>query len=168
MKAVSVFEYSFEPTVELSSVSEENDVLLWIFHVDKRPPHIGISSRGMFFSLKSNGKDVSKCIVVNEVVDNKSIKCVKVKLRFNISLTQILGTFDSFTYAMSSDNSCLSPIKIVLEMPSYIMKLADLLKELERRNKIEGWVSKNVKKKELGILKYSLTDIDARLNQLHD
>lgn len=167
MKAQSVFEYCFESSNRLSSVSEENDVLLWVFHVDKAPPHIGISCGGMFFSLKSNGKDFSKCIVTNQVVDNKMIKCIKVKLRFTKNIKEVGKVFDTFSYAMSSEKSCLSPVKIVLGMPNEIMRLADLLKELDRRELIEGWVSKNVNNNELGILNYGAAEIDARLNQLH-
>ena len=58
-------------------------------------------------------------------------------------------------------------MKLVLGMPSDIMRLADLLKELDRRELIDGWVSKNVKNNELGILLYGAAEIDARLNQLH-
>ena len=167
MKAQSVFEYRFETSNRLSSVSEDNDVLLWVFHVDKTPPHIGISCEGMFFSLKSNGKDFSKCIVANQVVENKNIKCIKVKLRYTIKSKELGNVFDAFTYAISSEISCLSPVKLVLGMPSDIMRLADLLKELDRRELIDGWVSKNVKNNELGILLYGAAEIDARLNQLH-
>ena len=57
MKEQLEYEFRFENLSRLESISETNDVLIWIFHADKIPPHIGISSQGFFFSLKSNGKD---------------------------------------------------------------------------------------------------------------
>lgn len=167
MKERLKYEFRFDNLSRLASISEENDVLIWIFHIDKIPPHIGISSQGVFFSLKSNGKDLLETRYVNQVSINKGIKMIKVKLRFNISSGYIERVYQEYTSAVSAECSCLSPIKKVLNMPKEVMKLSDLLKVLKERDLITGWHSTNVSEQEAGIRAYDLFDINARLNKLH-
>ena len=167
MKERLKYEFRFDNLSRLASISEENDVLIWIFHIDKIPPHIGISSQGVFFSLKSNGKDLLETRYVNQVCNNKEIKMLKVKLRFNISSGYIERVYQEYTSATSAECSCLSPIKKALNMPKEVMKLSDLLKVLKERDLITGWHSTNVSEQEAGIRAYDLFDIDARLNKLH-
>ena len=81
MKEQLKYEFRFQNLPRLASISEVDDVLIWIFHVDKIPPHIGISSQGVFFSLKSNGKDSIGTSYVNQISINKGIKLLKIKLR---------------------------------------------------------------------------------------
>lgn len=161
------YEFRFKNLPRLASISEVNDVLIWIFHIDKIPPHIGISSQGIFFSLKSNGKDYIDTNYVNQISVNKGIKLLKVKLRFNISSSYIERIYEDYTFATSAECSCLSPIKKVLNMPKEVMKLSDLLKVLKERDLITGWQSINVSEQEAGIRAYDLFDINARLNKLH-
>mgnify|MGYP004027666637 CR=1 FL=1 len=168
MKERLKYEFRFDGLPRLSSISEVSDVLIWILHVDKIPPHIGISSQGIYFSLKSNGKDFLESIYVNQVSVNKGIKLIKVKLRFNLINSDIEHVYDGYSRATSAECSCLSPINKVLEMPKEVMKLSDLLKELEERDLIEGWYSTNVSDQEAGIRAYDLFEINARLNKLND
>ena len=76
------FDFTFEKFRKSETISPESDVLLWMFHVDKIPPHVGISQNDLFFSLKSNGRDeipVSKLI---QIIENKGIKCIKLNLKY--------------------------------------------------------------------------------------
>ena len=70
MKERLKYEFRFDNLSRLASISEENDVLIWIFHIDKIPPHIGISSQGVFFSLKSNGKDLLETSPFQSIDEN--------------------------------------------------------------------------------------------------
>lgn len=167
MKEQLEYEFRFENLSRLESISETNDLLIWIFHVDKIPPHIGISSQGIFFSLKSNGKDFLETKYVNQITDKKDIKLIKVKLRFMLSSLSIAHVFEDYSSATSVECSCLSPIKKALNMPKVVMKLSDLLKELKQRDLIAGWHSTNVSNEEAGIRAYDLFEINARLNKLH-
>ena len=167
MKERLKYEFRFKNLPRLASISEVNDVLIWIFHIDKIPPHIGISSQGVFFSLKSNGKDNIEVNYVNQISVNKDIKLLKVKLRFSLNISYIERIYDDYTCATSAECSCLSPIKKVLNMPQEVMKLSDLLKVLKERDLIAGWHSLNVSDQQAGILSYDLFDINERLNKLH-
>lgn len=167
MKAKLAFDYSFEKSKQLVSVSDTEDVLMWIFHVDKIPPHIGISSRGLFYSLKSNGKDKVACFKVNQIIENKHIKCIKVKLRFKHSEVPIDQVFGLFSSATSAACSCLTPIKRALAMTANINKLADLLEALDAQDKIEGWYAQNLGDTEARIRAYKISDINKRFDKLH-
>jgi len=164
---METFDYKFTKVNHLSSVSDEEDLLIWVFHVDKTPPHIGISIQGVFFSLKSNGQDKIPVYKVSYIVKNKNIKLVKLKLNIRVSVALVEHVFSSFTSATSARCSCLSPIKKVLDVPNEILKLSDLLIYLDGAKKISGWSAQNVSVEEAGIKSYAVSDIEKRLNFLN-
>ena len=164
---METFDYKFTKVNHLSSVSDEEDLLIWVFHVDKTPPHIGISTQGIFFSLKSNGQDKIPVSKVSYMVKNKRIKLIKLKLNIRLSVALVEHVFNSFTSATSARCSCLSPIKKVLDVPNEIPKLSDLLIYLDGAKKISGWSAQNVSVEEAGIKSYALSDIEKRLNFLN-
>jgi len=162
-----MFDFSFNHLKYFQEYKGGATLSLWIFHVDKIPPHVGVSQDGVFYSLKSNGKDVSPEKTVLQVVENKNIKCIILNIRCKLSEGIIQDTFDQYERAFSAEVSCLTPIKDVLNLDKDIPKLASLLSELDSRNMIDGYSSFNVTKSERGILKYEVSDIDQRLNLLH-
>lgn len=164
---METFDYKFTKVNHLSSVSDEEDLLIWVFHVDKTPPHIGISTQGVFFSLKSNGQDKIPVDKVSYMVKNKNIKLIKLKLNIRLSIALVEHVFNSFTSATSARCSCLSPIKKVLDVPNEIPKLSDLLIYLDGAKKISGWSAQNVSVEEAGIKSYAVSDIEKRLNFLN-
>ena len=164
---METFDYKFTKVNHLSSVSDEEDLLIWVFHVDKTPPHIGISTQGVFFSMKSNGQDKIPVDKVSYMVKNKNIKLIKLKLNIRLSVALVEHVFNSFTSATSARCSCLSPIKKVLDVPNEIPKLSDLLIYLDGAKKISGWSAQNVSVEEAGIKSYAVSDIEKRLNFLN-
>lgn len=162
-----MFDFSFNHLKYFQEYNGGDTLSLWIFHVDKIPPHVGISQDGFFYSLKSNGKDFSLESSVFQIIENKNIKCVILKLNNKSKKTVIKAVFDQYERALSAEVSCLTPIKEILNLDKDIPKLASLLSELESRNMIEGYSGFNVTKSECGILKYEVSDIDKRLNLLH-
>ena len=161
------YEYKFQSKHQLNAVSDDSDQLIWVFHVDKTPPHIGISSQGVFFSLKSNGQDEIPTSKVNQIVENKSIKLIKIKLRYRFSPSALKQVFANYTSATSAVCSCLIPIREALQITENVQKLASLLKYLEKHNKIEGWYAENVSFDEAGIRPYEIRDIEKRLDLLN-
>ena len=161
------YEYKFQRKHQLNAVSDDSDQLIWVFHVDKIPPHIGISSQGIFFSLKSNGQDEIPTNKVNQIVENKSIKLIKIKLRYRFSPSALKQVFANYTSANSAVSSCLIPIREDLQITENVQKLAPLLKYLERHNEIEGWYAENVSFDEAGIRPYEMYDIEKRLSLLN-
>jgi len=158
----------FIPNFNDNDNDNDNDsVWLWIFHVDKIPPHVGISQGGLFFSLKSNGKDELPVKNIIQIIENKGIKCVKLNLKYRFVNYDIRTVYAQFDTAYSLKKSCLAPIKEVLNVPDSILKLSELLLFLSDQNLLNGYSHFNVTKSELGILKYGTEDIEKRLNLLH-
>lgn len=161
------FDFTFEKFRKSETISPESDVLLWMFHVDKIPPHVGISQNDMFFSLKSNGRDEIPVDNLIQIVKSKHIKCIVLNIKYTLDLQNIKGVFSRYDRATSSKISCLTPIKEVLRIPAEVRKLSDLLSFLNDLNFIQEIYCFNVTNNELGILKYDVSEIDNRLNLLH-
>lgn len=162
-----MFDFSFNHLKCFQEYKGGDTLSLWIFHVDKIPPHVGVSQDGVFYSLKSNGKDKSVEDSVLQIIENKRIKCIVLNLKYKSSRAVVQAVFDQYDRAFSSEVSCLTPIKQILDFDNDIPKLSSLLSELESRNMIAGYSGFNVTKSECGILKYAVSDIDKRLNLLH-
>ena len=161
------FDFTFEKFRRSNTISPNSDALLWVFHVDKIPPHVGLSQDDVFFSLKTNGRDELPVEVLAQIVKNKRIKCIILNIKFNLNLQNTRDVFSRYDRAISSKISCLTPIKEVLKVPGTIQKLSDLLNHLEDLNLIQEICYFNVTNEELGILKYDVSEIDNRLNLLH-
>ena len=162
-----MFDFSFNHLKFFEEYKGGDTLSLWIFHVDKIPPHVGVSQNDFFYSLKSNGKDTLFEKSVIQLVENKLIKCIVLNLKYKSDINSIQAVFDRYERAFSSQVSCLSPIKEILHLDKPIPKLASLLRELETRNMITSYSGFNVTKSECGILKYEVSDIDKRFNLLH-
>ncbi len=163
----SKFDFTFENWLDSSVDSPGKGMWLWIFHVDKIPPHIGLSQDKMFFSLKSNGRDEISVNKLIQTVVNKNIKCICLNLNYTISEAAVRMVFSHYERAVSSKLSCLSPIREILNVSNEIKKLSELLHVLSDLDLLDGMRSYNVSKDEMGILKYDVSDIDKRLNLLH-
>ena len=161
------YDFTFDHLKFIPNFNDNNSVWLWIFHVDKIPPHVGISQGDLFFSLKSNGKDELPVKSVIHIVKNKMIKCILLNLNYKCRSDEIRNVYAQFDTAYSLKTSCLAPIKEVLNVPDSIMKLSELLLFLSDHDLLNGYSDFNVTKSELGILKYGIEDIEKRLNILH-
>ena len=113
------------------------------------------------------GNENSSDKIVLQIIENKCIKSIVLKLKYKTEQARIQAVFDQYERAFSSEISCLTPIKEILHLDKNIPKLSSLLNELESQNMISGYTSFNVTKSECGILKYEVSDIDRRLNLLH-
>jgi hypothetical protein len=163
----SRFDFTFGHLTPLTTYKASNDLSLWIFHIDKTPPHVGLSVGEMFFSLKSNGRDEVPTIKLVQTVEKKRIKCIVLNLRFSIGLGEVRRIFYSYDRAVSAKMSCLAPIKHVLNVSENVLKLSELLSYLNDKNMMKEYHGFNVTESELGILSYGPEDIDKRLNLLH-
>ena len=117
--------------------------------------------------MKSNGQDEIPTSKVNQIVENKSIKLIKIKLRYSFPPSALKQVFANYTSATSAVCSCLIPIREALQITENVQKLASLLKHLETHNKIEGWYAENVSFEEAGIRPYEIHDIEKRLDLLN-
>lgn len=161
------FDFTFNHLETSREFMTGQNMLLWIFHVDKIPPHVGISQQGIFFSLKSNGRDELLQDKLIQVIENKEIKGIVLNIKYNLNIDEIRNIFGAYECAYSSRISCLTPIKEVLDISGNVPKLSDLLVWLDTHEMLQGYHGFNVTESELGILKYEVSDIDERLNLLH-
>jgi hypothetical protein len=146
-----------------------NRTLLWILHVDKIPPHIGISTFGSYFSLKANGKDealpVEKLILL---IRSKKIPTVIVELSEDIPLDTISVKFNQFAKAEDLNATCLTPIKELLAPKHSVSRLKDLLETLQLTNEIQKVYGLNLASTFKGIPFYTTDEIRKRLEILRN
>lgn len=146
---------------ELQKVS--NGVVLWVLHADKKPPHIGLSVDGCFFSLKARGKDVNIPIenVVN-LMNTKKTPFICFCLKDYISKNDVYNSFKLFHHTIPYEITCLEPIKKILNEHNS-NKLAELLFFLDQQERIENIYGLNLPEDFNAIKDYNLDDINKRL-----
>ncbi len=147
--------------IELQKVSK--GIVIWVLHADKKPPHIGLSVDGCFFSLKARGKDVD--IPIENVVNLMNIKktpFVCFSLKDCISKNDVSNSFKLFRHTIPYKITCLEPIKQILKEHNS-NKLVELLFYLNQKERIENIYGLNLPKDFNGIKDYNLDDINKRL-----
>ena len=138
-------------------------VVVWVLHADKKPPHIGLSVDGCFFSLKARGKDVD--IPIKNVVSLMNLKktpFICFCLKDYISKNDVSSSFQFFHNTIPYKVTCLEPIKKILKEHNST-KLVELLFYLHQKERIENIYGLNLPKDFNGIKDYNLDDINKRL-----
>ncbi len=139
---------------------------IWVIHADKIPPHIGISTEGLFYSLKSGGKDerlpTSKLL---NILDKKKITVLVVELKSNIQIESIELVFKKYQRTEHGKVTCLAPLKEILKSP-YADKVMHLIAELGESEQIKTIHSLNLPDDYNGIPPYDISDIHKRLKFL--
>lgn len=145
-----------------------NSLILWVWHADKIPPHIGISFNQLYFSLKASGKDGGVEIehVVN-LLNKKTISTLAFELDELVDIDTISTIYDDYSMTIPNDVTCLTPIKKALCIDS-VSKLDELLLELSAKNAIKQCIGFNIAENFKGLKEYNSSDIHARLLKLKD
>lgn len=141
---------------------------IWVWHADKIPPHIGISTNGNYFSLKSNGKDEGVDIFkVAELVERKKIKTLLFELHDQLDVEEIASVFETYSTTSMNEITCLNPLKSILNSPDARI-LKDLLSELKAMDRISNVIGFNIDASFKGIQDYKVEDIHKRLKELEN
>tara|TARA_R110002072_G_scaffold302976_1_gene490555 strand:+ start:3445 stop:3948 length:504 start_codon:yes stop_codon:yes gene_type:complete len=141
-------------------------LLLWVWHADKIPPHIGISFDNEYFSLKANGKDENLPLEnILSLISRKNIKTLCFELDSSIKKRTIMDVFSQYKQTIPFQITCLDPIKKVLEIP-FARKLTDLLDVLYSNGLVIRVIGFSIDEKFQGIRQYSEGDINTRLLKL--
>lgn len=142
---------------------------LWIWHVDKIPPHIGISADRKYYSLKSTGKDEAMPVdQVIELIYRKKIKVLAAELTDFVELEEVQKVFAEFDSTKSGEITCLDPVKRILNQ-SNARKLEELLIGLEENSDIKTYRVFNIEEDEFeGLPSYDVDEIHARLQKLEN
>lgn len=163
--------YKFKVLNILSAAEHEIDeekCLLWVWHADKIPPHLGISTKGKYFSLKANGKDVSIDIEsVRQIIERKKIKTLCFELINEVAIKEVEDSFGQYVKTIPYITTCLHPIQEIVNSPAS-KQLVDLLVDLEEKHQIIRVFGFNIPAEFDAISEYTVDDIHARLLQLKD
>lgn len=162
-----MFDFVFEHIVDDDgSLIIEEGVYIWVFHADKVPPHIGISQDQSFYSLKSSGVDLGlNTSKVLWLLRNKRIPSFLIHLKDSSIKNEIPKVFQSFNKTEAGKVTCLSPIKVILDMLSP-QKLSELLAEMDMQGNILKVIRINGDSSLRGIRAYDPEKITERLMSL--
>lgn len=162
-----MFDFEFEHIVRDSEgLNHSQGLYLWVFHADKIPPHIGISSQGKFYSLKSSGVDVGLDTgKVFRLISDKKLPSILIKLTSNVSEAELHGVYQSYSKTQAGSITCLTPVNEVLSI-SDAAKLSELLIRLEEDGRLAQVFGFHLPPQLKGVRAYSAQDITNRLLDL--
>lgn len=158
--------YNFENLKTASNDLNQNGLILWVWHADKIPPHLGLSFNGFYFSLKVSGLDYGVPMnLIFRTIERKKIPTVAIEFELEVSLTDIETIFSRYEYASSNESTCLEPIKNVFSSPE-VTNLAEFLKFNEVN--IRDTFGFHLPEDYVGIRNYGIIEIQNRLAQLEN
>lgn len=138
--------------------------LLWIWNADKIPPHLGISSKGRYFSLKVNGKD--NAVSVSDLLERLKRKPIPtICVQLNYEIVDLAPFFAKYSKAQANSITCLQPIREALQLPDASI-VFELLENLENQGRIAQVYGMHLPKNFKGIPVYGIEDIHKRLKAL--
>jgi hypothetical protein len=139
---------------------------IWIIHSDKIPPHIGISTKNNFFSLKANGKDFGlNTQSVFDSLKSKKIEFILLETKLNLELEYLEKEFNLHKHAIPYQSSCIAPILNLL-MINQSFLLVNLINYLETKQLILNSFVVNLKSSYPQIVSYSAIDVANEIEKL--
>ena len=146
----------------------QNGVFLWVFHANKIPPHIGLSTNGNFFSLKASGRDDElNSNNVFKTIERKQIPSLIIELKVELETDVVRDVFSKYERTIPGDVTCLDPIKAILSCEK-ATKLSDLINILGERALIEKENKFYLPDDFTGIPDYDVNAIHDRLLKLEN
>ncbi len=142
-----------------------SELTIWVLHADKTPPHIGISSEKLFYSLKINGKDEGlELKSLLNLIQKKRIPTLAITLSKKVREEEIKKTFDAFGSKINQQQTCLSPIVEILTPQFKDLILVELLDNLDQNQEIKSVYGFNLPSSYEGIPSYTRETIQRRIN----
>lgn len=161
-----MYSYLFEQyTVDNPKLNFDN-LVLWIIHSDKTPPHVGISKNYKFYSLKATGRDfglLTKDTLA--LLKRKKIEVITLELKNKVHLKDIEVLFSNYSQVIPKKVSCISPILQCLNIDKPIL-LYDLLKYLASHNLISEVSVYNFQRETLALGIYDDKDVALEIEKL--
>ncbi len=156
------------PSIECEKAQNfaKNACLLWVWHADKIPPHIGFSIRNSYYSLKANGKDENVALdKILLIIERKKIKTLCFALDFKLEVADLATIYSLFKTTIPGEITCLAPIKKIVGNV-LATKLTELLEDLYSKGKVRQVYGHNIDDSFEGLYDYSLLDVHSRLQKL--
>ena len=140
---------------------------LWVINSNKTPPHIGVSTENLFFSLKANGKDfeLSAQQVFQKLIE-KNVELILFQLKEKIIAPVLNSIYSNYSFAIPSKISCLTPILEVFAINERIL-LPQLLSYLEDQNLISNIFVINSDREIIRIGNYTECDVAKEIEKFH-
>lgn len=161
-------EYRFDTIVSLNPDQLAQENVLWIWYADKIPPHIGISVKGNYYSLKFNGKDLGLTLDKPlKVIHDRKILTLFVSLDNSLQCDSVNQVFSKYEKASSDGVTCLDPIQKILEY-SDCDTIFDLLDRLNASDLIKSVAGIYLTENFTGIPRYGKNEIRNRLINLEN
>lgn len=149
----------------LENLNHEKN-LLWILNADKIPPHIGISAKAHFFSLKVHGKDEFMPVLkLLDLLNSKNISSIVIELDTCISEFELARIYEQFDCAKDLKSSCLVPIRELFFPDEKIERLKDLLDVIKEKKLMNQVFGLNLDSSYKGIPYYTVEQIEFRLKK---
>lgn len=159
-------EQSIERITSPDKIDFQNKVMLWVIHADKIPPHLGVSANGLFFSLKTQGKDEALPVrKILNVLDKKSIAVVFYEINGNEVKESPTHAFAAFEKTIPGRVTCLAPLKLMFGIKN-ALRVKDLLTGLATKNAVLAAYGWNTPSGFNRLPDYTPEDIHERLKQL--
>lgn len=162
-----MFDFEFEHIIRDSEdLNHSQGLYLWVFHADKIPPHIGISSQGKFYSLKSSGVDIGLDTgKVFRLISDKKLPSILIRLTSKVSEAELHRVYQSYSKTEAGSITCLTPVNEVLGIGD-VAKLSELLVRLKEYGRLSQVYGFHLPVQLKGIRAYSTQDITDRLLDL--
>lgn len=142
---------------------------LWIWNADKVPPHIGISRGQNYFSLTYRNCEIQKSVAgMVRKAKRAEIPLVLVAINDWEFTRDFTSVYQQYECAKAGGPTCLYPIKELFGLESTVHQLADLLTEIENRQQLKQVFALNLKTDFRAIPDYSVEEIMARIELLHE
>jgi hypothetical protein len=146
----------------------QDGVYIWAFHVDKIPPHVGISFYGKYFSLKAFEVDMELEVeIIHKVTIRKKIPTYIIPLNNVKDVKSFKEEFQKFGNQIQEGESCMTPILSFLEYSSSLL-LEELIALLIRDKKVEKIFGINLPEHFSGLSVYNEQDVQNHIQKLRN
>jgi hypothetical protein len=130
---------------EIDSDLLNTSALLWIWNPQLKPPHIGISTKGKYFSLRFH--KVERSIEVEQITQKiyrSKIPLLLLAVQQDILINYVNQIFKKFSSCSENECSCLLPILQSLSIKNETFLLKDLINHLEENKNITQKIGLNL------------------------
>lgn len=139
---------------------------LWVWNPTGVPPHMGLSTRGSYFSLKASGLDFDSDLQdIIGIIVRKKLAVIAIRLKQDLDIEECKSVFEKYERTIAHEITCLNPIKTVLDYQAP-RKLSELLEELDARQLIGEKTVWSIDKSSIELADYSTEDIHKYLLEL--
>jgi hypothetical protein len=153
---IQIFEKSFV----------EQGTFIWAFHVDKVPPHVGISIDGCYFSMKASEYDFNLDVeAVYQVVQRKKISTFLIAIKDVYNLEGLKSIFREYGTKIKEGESCMTPVLRFLGENEELL-LDELLIHLFQTKRIDSVLGIHLPEQFNQLPYYTSNDVQIHIQQI--